>query len=238
MTELISARLRRRIRERGSEPFVTYYDLGTGERTELSGITFGNWVDKTSGLLVDELMVDPGDRVDLAVAQDHPGHWVSLVWTLACWQVGATVTIDRAASARLVVSGPGWTSYAAASELVACSLHPLGLGFSEVLPPTVVDYSLEVRAQPDSYAALPQSGLALAWLDSDRQLSQADLVAGELSADPAQRVLVRAGDAWSTTQAALVRPLLTGGSAVIVVGSDPARLARIADDERISTYAP
>ena len=104
MSELISGRLRRWVAERGGSPLVTYYDLGTGERTELSGVSMANWVDKTSNLLADELGVEPGDQVDLAVAERNPGHWVTLVWQLACWQVGAAVTVghERAATVQVV----------------------------------------------------------------------------------------------------------------------------------------
>ena len=52
---------------------ITYYDLASGERTELSGVSFANWVDKTSNLLVDELMIDPADQVELAWPQPIPG---------------------------------------------------------------------------------------------------------------------------------------------------------------------
>lgn len=231
MSQLIGALLRRRVREQGSAPLVTYYDLATGERTELSAVTFGNWVDKTANLAVDELMLDPGDMVELAVAVTHPGHWVTLAWELACWQVGAVVTIGRAVDARLVVCGPDWSAYAGVGEVVACSLHPLGLGFAEVLPPGVLDYALEVRAQPDSYAAHPLSGLAAAWLDDEHQVTQDDLVAGPGSLE---RRLVRPGDAWRTATAALVDPLVGGGSAVIVAGpAEDDRLARIRTDERV-----
>ena len=34
-----------------TQPLVTFYDDATGERTELSGITVGNWVAKTGNLL-------------------------------------------------------------------------------------------------------------------------------------------------------------------------------------------
>ena len=70
---------------------------GGGERIELSGVSFANWVDKTSNLLVEELDVQPGGAVDLALAKAHPGHWVTLVWVLSCWQVGAVVTVDQPA---------------------------------------------------------------------------------------------------------------------------------------------
>ena len=55
MSELISGRLRRWVRDHGASPLVTYYDPGRAERVELSGVSFANWVDKTSNLLVDEL---------------------------------------------------------------------------------------------------------------------------------------------------------------------------------------
>lgn len=231
MSELINARLRRRVREQGSAPMITYYDLDSGERTELSGVTFANWVDKTSNLLVDELMIDLGDRVELAVVQTHPGHWVSLVWELACWQVGAIVTLRQSSSARLIVCGPDWAAYPGVDDLVACSLHPLGLGFAQPPPGGIVDYALEVRGQPDVSAAAPQSATALAWLDPDRQLTQADLV--EATAMPAGRRLVRPTDPWTTARAALVTPLLTGGSAVVGAGTANAeRWHRIAETER------
>ena len=37
------------------QPFVTYYDEATGERTELSVKSLANWVAKTHFLLLDEL---------------------------------------------------------------------------------------------------------------------------------------------------------------------------------------
>jgi uncharacterized protein (TIGR03089 family) len=116
-------------------------------------------------------------------------------------------------------------------QTVICSLHPLGLGLPT--PPTggALDYALEVRGHPDQYAAWPQSGLALAWRDPERQQTQAELV--ERPVLPARRRLIRPSDPWTTVQAALLDPLLSGGSSVIVVGApDPAALARIADQER------
>ena len=191
VSELIIGRLRRWIRDRGSEPLITYYDLASGERTELSGVSFANWVDKTSNLLVDELMIDPADQVELSLAATHPGHWVTLVWELACWQVGAVVTLGQPSSAQVLAAGPEPLPISGQNfQLVICSLHPLGLGLPT--PPTggALDYALEVRGQPDQHAASPQSGLALAWRDHERQLTQAELVdrppaARAPAADPA-----------------------------------------------------
>jgi uncharacterized protein (TIGR03089 family) len=230
MSELISGRLRRWVREHGASPLVTYYDSERGERVELSGVSVANWVDKTSNLLVDELDVEPGDAVDLTLAKAHPGHWVSLVWMLACWQVGAVVSLDQGA-ARVAVLGPDDPVEAVrADTTLVCSLHPLGLPLPGPPPAGALDYALEVRSQPDQHAAVPQSGLSLAWRDRDRQLSQADLVARRGSGE---RRLLRPTDPWDTARAALVEPLIGGGSTVVVAGpADPDRLTEIAAQER------
>ena len=233
MTELIGARLRRWVRDQGASPLLTYYDPPRGERVELSGVSVANWVDKTSNLLVDELDVESGDAVDLTLAKGHPGHWVTLVWVLACWQVGAVVSLDRS-EARLAVLGPDDSAATARADAVlVCSLHPLGLPLPGPPPAGALDYALEVRSQPDQHADVPQSGLTPAWWDRDRQLSQADLVARSGSR---VRRLVRPSDPWDAARTALVEPLLGGGSTVVVAGSvGDERLAEIAAQERVDT---
>jgi uncharacterized protein (TIGR03089 family) len=231
VTALIAELLRRRLRTAGADPLLTWYDLGAGQRVELSAVTVANWVDKTSNLLVDELGVDAGDVVELRVAQDAPGHWMTGCWELACWQLGLVVSVGSGLPARVTVAGPDPGSWAAAAGvLVACSLHPLGLGFAGPLPPEVIDFAVEVRGQPDTFAALPQSGLAPAWADGHRQVTQAELVA-DLD-EPPRRRLVRPADPWTTARAGVVAALVTGGSAVLVVGGDDAELARVAAEER------
>jgi uncharacterized protein (TIGR03089 family) len=226
--------LARRVRADGAGPLVTYYDLASGERTELSAITFANWAAKTSNLIVDELLLAPGDLVELALARTHPGHWVTLVWELACWQTGVVVTPGGSAGEpRTVVCGPDWSEVdPGGADLVACALHPWGLGFAIPPPPGVLDYALEVRGQPDFYPAGPVPGGASAWVDHERRLTQDDL----LGSGPGtrQRRLVRPGQPWPTAHEALVRPLLDGGSTVLVAGpDDPDRVARIVADEQV-----
>lgn len=216
MGDTVSTLLRRRARAAGADPFLTWYQPATGARTELSALTLLNWVDKTSHLL-DELDVTPGDAVRLALAVEAPGHWVTAVWELACWQVGAVVSLD-AAEAALVVTGPAWAAHAGAGvDVVACSLHPLGLPFAEALPTAVLDYSTEVRGQSDVYPAVVQPATAPAWADPERRLTQAELAA--LDAGPAGRRLVRPDAPWPTAVAAVLRPLLVGGSSVVVDGT-------------------
>ncbi|WP_375423884.1 TIGR03089 family protein [uncultured Friedmanniella sp.] len=233
MTDLIPALLRRRARRAGADPLLTYYEPATATRIELSAVTLLNWVDKTSHLL-DELGVGAGDAVELALATTAPGHWVTAVWQLACWQVGAPVVVGPGlAEPRLRVTGPDWAAADLddGAELVACSLHPLGLPLPEPPPPHVTDYALEVRGQADTYPARPPAATALAWLDADRRLTQADLLAGAAGA-PARR-LVLSGTPWETARAAVVAPLRDGGSTVLVAGGATAdQLARIRRDER------
>jgi len=216
MGDTVSTLLRRRARVAGAEPFLTWYQPATGARTELSALTLLNWVDKTSHLL-DELEVGAGDAVRLALAAEAPGHWVTAVWELACWQVGAPVSLDGGEAA-LVITGPGWAAHVDAGvDVVACSLHPLGLPFGAPLPGPVLDYSTEVRGQSDVYPAVAQPGSAPAWSDHEHRLTQAELAA--LDAGPAGRRLVRPDGPWPTALAAVLRPLLAGGSSVVVDGA-------------------
>lgn len=231
---LVTGRLRTRARNAGADPLLTYYEPAGGTRVELSAVTLLNWVDKTSHLL-DELDVSPGDAVGLVLAEAAPGSWVTAVWELACWQVGAVVRVgpDAPATARLLVTGPDWTPYAdAGPDVLACSLHPLGLPLGGHLPPAVLDYALEVRGQADRYAPVRQPTSALAWQDEQRQLTQADLLTGTW---PPLRRLVRPSTPWATAQSALLAPLLGGGSTVVVAGpAQEDQLAQIATQERIT----
>jgi uncharacterized protein (TIGR03089 family) len=231
MTALLAERLRRRVRVDGATPLLTYYDLGSGERVELSAVSFGNWVDKTSNLLVEELAAEPGQVISMPLAIVAPGHWLTSVWQIACWQVGLVVDLTNPSATAAVVTGRQWQGYEA-PEVYACALHPLGFGFTEPLPTGVRDYAIEVRNQPDRFSGSSPSPAATAWVDTERVLTQADLI--KVGGPPARR-LVPANDAWATCRDGIVTALATGGSAVIVVGGDAERLARIVQSERITT---
>ena len=229
--------LRARARRHGGHPLLTYYDMARQERTELSAISVSNWVDKTSNLLVDSYDVEPGAVLDLALAQRWPGHWVTLVLALAGWQVGAQIRVGADSSddpATVTVVGPDQAAgdHPGAGGVLACALHPLGLGFDEPLPPGVDDFALEVRGQPDAFLAPVLAEDEVAWRDPERVLTRSG-VAGAVTAGPARRLLVRPGEPWPTLRDALVRALVTDGSSVVVVGDDPDRLARIAETERV-----
>ncbi len=232
---LIAELLARRVRTDGSAPLVTYYDTDAGVRTELSATSLANWVAKTTNLLADELLVSPGDPVELAVAEHDPGHWMTLVWALACWQSGAVVTLGEPETAAVVVCGPAYVGVEhGQAELVVCSLHPLGLGLDGTVPSGVVDYALEVRAQPDVAGIAAVGPGDPAWRDHGRALDQAGLLAG--AAGPGTRALVRPGDPWTTVHDAVVRPLRDGGSSVVLRGTaDAGRVRQVVEAERADT---
>ncbi|MGC3955919.1 MAG: TIGR03089 family protein [Propionicimonas sp.] len=223
-----------RVRSDGSRPLLTYYRPAAGERVEFSATSFANWVDKTANLL-ETLGVE--GRVAGPVSLSHPSHWMSLIWPLACWQRG--LTYQAAApplsdEVELVVVGPEDPQPILPGMTIACSLHPLGLGRSD-LPAGVLDYSTEVLAEPDAHWAEPVEPDGLAWLDDRREISHADWLG--LPPEPG-RVLLPIRPPWLALQEALVRPLLGGGSAVVVDGGvGREELARIIASERVDHEA-
>jgi uncharacterized protein (TIGR03089 family) len=231
MSPLLAERLRQRVRSNGSAPLLTYYDLDSGERTELSAISFSNWVDKTSNMLVDDLAVDQGDVLSMPLAVEAPGHWLTAVWQLASWQVGLVVDLTNPLTPAAVVTGRQWRG-CEGPEVYACALQPLGFGFGEPLPDGVRDYAIEVRSHADRFSGVPPNPEAIAWVDAERSSTQADLI--KIDGPPARR-LVRTGDPWATCRDGVVTALVTGGSVVIAVGGNVDQLSRIGQSERVVT---
>jgi uncharacterized protein (TIGR03089 family) len=164
-------------------PLVTFYDDATGERTELSVVTFENWVAKTANLMVDGLGLGPGARVTMLL----PLHWQSAVWLAACWSVGAEVTVDAGDSgaddADLAVCWSETLDDAlAADEVVALSLLPWGRPFPEPPPPGVLDYAGEVASYGDRFTP---SGAPSTTVVGAERFDDAALLAA--AADAAQR---------------------------------------------------
>ena len=202
--------LAQRVARRGAQPLLTYYSAADGARTELSAVTFANWVDKTANLIVD-LGHEDGDPIDLALAEAHPAHWVTLVWIAAAWQRGCPVNLE-ATGASLLVVGPG--DDRRAEVTVACSLHPLGLGFRPPVP-GVIDYA-EVFVQPDAH---------------DEASSLLD-VPGDVAVRDTRLLLADPPPGWEAVAQALIAPVLGDGSTVVAVGYDAAGLDALAVSER------
>ena len=223
--------LTRRATTNGTDPFVTWYGLdpqGSSARTELSVRSFANWVAKTANLLTDELGLEPGERVELRLNHDYPGHWMTLIWTMAAWQAGLTVTDGPG---DVVVTGPT-PGTAPKVPGYACSLHPLGIGLRD-LPPGWADFSTEVLAQPDDwFGPGPDSPDDLAWDSAERSCTLGELMT--LPSSAGRVLLTNPTSAWDVAQHCLVAPLLGGGSTVITTDVDETATARIAQDEKVS----
>ncbi len=239
----IPAALAAALRTDPGRPLVTFYDDATGERVELSVKTFDNWVSKIANLFSDELMLEPGDRV----AIDLPTHWLSPVTAVAAWVAGLVVVLrppgETSAAAVHVVGADALShAHALTGRVVACSLRPLGGRFIEPLPQGWLDFALEVPAQPDVVLTpAPTSPDTAALDDGEQLLTQADLVEGGVGG--AGVLELQAGGRLATDLnpmttdglvAALLAPLVTGASLVLVVKADGMRREVIASQERVT----
>ena len=202
-----------------SQPLVTYYDMATGERIELSTTTTANWVAKTSNFLVDDLDAGPGTRIRIGL----PSHWLTTVWILSAWNVGAAVVDD---AADIGLSGPDLI--ADEPLRVAASLRPLGGRFQ--LPPAgFLDLAAEVPGHGDHFVAVDPPAASTVALDLDGSVStHADLLASVVP-DGGRRLVVPGSvrrDAELITGACL-----GGGSLVIVSSATPEQISRVSAQE-------
>jgi uncharacterized protein (TIGR03089 family) len=218
-------------RRHGSRPLVTFYDDATGERVELSVLTYANWVAKTAGLLQDELDVVRGGTV----AVDLPAHWLGPVWLGAVWSVGARMVAPGApGGADLVVCGPeGVERYAGGGvPVVALSLLPMGARFATPLPAGVVDYGAVVWGQPDAFLADdPPGPNDAAWEELTHEELLAEAAAGDLAA-AGTRLLTDVNPCTRAGLRTLIAPLMAGGGTVWVRHRDPDRWAHRARTEQ------
>lgn len=221
--------LARRSRTDGSAPFLTHYS--PAGRTELSVRSYANWVDKTANLIVDEFDLAEGDRVRLQLAAQHPGHWMTLVWAMACWRAGVTVTDGEA---ELVVLGPVDSPVPdQGAPMLSCSLHPLALP-QRNLPEGVRDFSAEALAQPDAWLGTDPDPDAAALELADRRASLAELAElAELEPIGGRLLLADPPSLWVALLEGLIQPLPTNGSRVIAEGIDHPELTRIVASEKV-----
>ena len=232
--------LRGELRRDPGRPLLTWYDERTGERVELSVTTYANWVAKAASLLVDEHGLERGD----VLLVDLPSHWLGPVFLGAAWTAGLAVAFQSSETVPdAVVCGPAtlatWAPHADDLPVLACSLLPMGVRFAEPLPPGVHDVGVEVWGQPDAFTPYdPPDGSDVALVDGP--LTQDELFGSPAAAGSSQsstggdRLLVAANPASPPGVAAVSRPLVSGGSLVLVVGVDPVRLDAIAQAERVT----
>jgi uncharacterized protein (TIGR03089 family) len=182
--DTVSELLSRAVAADPTRPLLTWYDDGTGERTELSGATLANWVAKTANLLVDGAGLGPGDRALVLL----PPHWQTAAVLLGCWSAGLSVILtsppdaagDPAADVAFVAAGRA--GEITIGDRYALGLHPLGLPLREV-PPGYQDFSVEVRGFGDRFAGVRVRDQGALCADAGRR-------AAELGLDPGDRVLI------------------------------------------------
>lgn len=215
--------LQKRVRASGAAPLVTYVDLATSERTELSATSLANAAAKIANALRDEFELETGARVCL----DLPLHWQRSVWCAGVWTAGCLVAPGLQPADLVVTTAPqADLALAAGSPTVVASLHPFGLPVTEQLPPGVDDVTLAVRQQPDAYLFDPPSAqdLALAVgseLLTQRQVLESGRVIGEhCGLEKGGRLLAGWGDegAREAWLACLAVPLACEASVVLVTG--------------------
>jgi uncharacterized protein (TIGR03089 family) len=224
---------------------LTFYDDATGERAELSVTTFANWVAKTANLCRDDLDLDVGARVAIAL----PLHWQAAVWWQACWESGlvglpvgpgeslppcdvAVVSMDGAPD---VVDADGSRSPERATpdrgdkwpaDVVGLGLGSMGLPVRGRPTPAWVtlDFDREVHGHGDRFA--PPGGL------SPATPAVASGRTGERTAGELADLAVAAGARWGLSSgdrtlvaapyddersllAGLLVPMIAGSSAVL-----------------------
>lgn len=226
-----AAILDRQQRAEPGRPLVTYYDLDSGERTELSVVTYATWVAKVASLLAEELDIEQESRIRV----DLPPHWLGPIVLGAAWTLGAEViTEGEAADADLVVTGgsrlEGWLD--AGSPILASALHPLGTRFPEPPPSGVLDLGVEVWGQPDAFSPWQQVDGSDAALDGRSQDDLWSEAEGLLSAGA--RLLSTANPCSEAGRTTWTAPLVAGGSLVLVANPDQDRLASLAETERVT----
>lgn len=138
-----------------THPWLTWYSQ-SGERVELSGRVFDNWVAKSANLLSEEFDLAPG----AIVATDMPGHWKSAVLALACWHLGAELRsvapgANPGAVDLFITSSVQTLNVDGSVEVLVVPLASLAMSYEGDLPVGATDYASEVRAYADSFFPSP-----------------------------------------------------------------------------------
>lgn len=176
--------LARRIERDPASPLVTYYDDATGERIELSAISFANWVYKAANLLRDGIGLTPEAHIAVCL----PVHWQSFVVLHAAWQLGASTTIvaDAPAApthveaiARRAGQDPDLDDVA--DDVIALALRPMAVPGDEQ-PSYVTDFDREIRSYADAFSGPPVAADTPALLVGATELSHRALVGRAMDA--------------------------------------------------------
>jgi uncharacterized protein (TIGR03089 family) len=208
-----------------TRPFLTYFDDATGERTELSGATLGNWIAKTANLVTDGAGLGPGD----AAAVRLPVHWQTAAVLLGCWSAGLAVSLTGREPVPIGFASAELLHDMVTAEAYALALTPLAMPFRPGPPAGAMDFAMEVRGYGDHFNGPRIAPDASAYVSG---VSHGDLVeaARAVPIPTGTRVLID-GDVVTDPVEWLVAPLLAGSSVVLCRNLDPTRIdARLASE--------
>ncbi|AGF71711.1 TIGR03089 family protein [Corynebacterium halotolerans] len=210
-----------------SSPRLTVYDESQGSRLDFSAQTLDNWTAKVGNMLLDELDLEEGSAILLAL----PVGWQAAAIALGALAAGVETRFDDRAS----TDGDGeevdvvFTSVERAAEfadldgadLVLVTDDPFGRGVTETggeLPAGAIDFGPTVRFYGDQF---PHPTPALT-----------EIVATDLGPE---RLLTTGWTDRAGFSRQVLEPLAAGGSTVIVAGLvDSARLDEIASAEKVT----
>jgi uncharacterized protein (TIGR03089 family) len=213
---------------RPAQPFVTYYDEESGERSELSAKSLANWVAKTHHLLVDELGLGVGNRAMLSV----PAHWISVPILLGSLTAGLCLVTEAGADVDVAFTdtrAAAATVQAGVPDVYVIDPAAAAAGFGAAPPGGAADYVTSVRPQADVWAGVrllaadADPCLALATVSGTAERTRAEVTelararAAELSMTPGARVLTTR--TWHDAQDwidTVLAPVSVGGSIVFV----------------------
>jgi uncharacterized protein (TIGR03089 family) len=169
--------LAQRLQSDPASPLITYYDPATGERIEVSAVTFANWVAKTANLLRDGLGSADSPRVLI----DLRPHWQTLVVAHAVWGLGGCVHLISTPDGRVDVAFTALDradeAAAQADDVVVLALRSMALP-GDPVPPPAWDFDREVKAFGDRFQG-PRidPGAPALVTESGHSLSHAELIA-------------------------------------------------------------
>ncbi len=221
------------VARRPAQPFVTFYDDRTGERTELSAKSLGNWVAKTHFLLSDELGLGVGDTA-LILA---PAHWITVPALLGVFSAGLAVSADAGGAAVAFATPETLDAAGGVPDVYALAPASAAVGFRGSPPDGAEDYVTAVRPQPDAWASVKrpagEADPGAGAVTRGGLVASARARIAELGLSDGARVLSARPwlqpDDWT---ASLLVALALGGSLVLVANGDEASIARHADQER------
>lgn len=218
-----------------TRPFVTYYDDGTGERSELSAKSLANWVAKTHHLLADELGLGPGDTAFVEL----PTHWISVAAMLGCLSAGLQLASAPGGADVAFVGDASIDRAAGIPDVYAIATQSAASGFADRVPGGAQDYVAAVRPQADAWASIHfPAGEDAACLEGRTRgevAAEAVRRAGELGLGDGARLMTERDwhgpRDWMDT---LFAPLAVRGSVVYVRGATEETLTRRAAQERVT----